>query len=330
MNSARVPYRIRLLAPSGRVPDPASVARAVERLQAAGHELSGLETLERQAQRFAGTDAERAADFGRLSDPSRPPPDIALAVRGGYGAMRLLHHIDFEALAAALARRPTALVGHSDFTAIQLALLAKSGAVSFAGPMLTANFGAVMPSAFTRDHFWGLLESSDYTIHFGAAGDDGASDLSGVSRSRRRQAIDVQGPLWGSNLSMLAALCGTEFMPEIDGGILFVEDVNEHPYRVERMLLQLCLAGVLPRQHALVLGAFTGKAVAGYDHGFDMDSVVERISEAAGIPVITGLPFGHIDDMVTLPIGARASLRSEGEGYVLRMSGYPQLRSVRV
>jgi muramoyltetrapeptide carboxypeptidase len=123
----------------------------------------------------------------------------------------------------------------------------------------------------------------------------------------------LTGTLWGGNLAMLASLAGTRWMPRIEGGLLFVEDIAEHPYRVERMLLQLLHAGVLDRQRALLLGEFTGWRPAPHDQGFDLATVADYISQRAGLPVIAGLPFGHVPRRAVLGVGRcyRLSLSEE-------------------
>jgi muramoyltetrapeptide carboxypeptidase len=303
-------YTIEIVAPSGYPPDMAAVERGVARLRAQGHRVSGEEVAQRRYLRFGGTDAQRAGDLNRLADPAHPLPDIVLALRGSYGAMRILDLLDYAGLAGRLAGVPIAICGHSDFTAIQLALFARAGLVTFGAPMLTANFGAEAVSAFTDTCFWTALESSEFTVRESVA---------------QRADIDVSGTLWGGNLAMIAALVGTPYMPHIDGGILFVEDVNEHPYRVERMLYQLHHAGVLARQRALVLGDFIGGKLAPIDNGYDFCAMVEHMRTVTGVPIVTGLRFGHGSDLVTLPFGARARLQADGDGFSLTVSGHPTL-----
>ncbi|QGZ61383.1 muramoyltetrapeptide carboxypeptidase [Paraburkholderia acidisoli] len=301
---------IELIAPSGYPQDPAVVHRALARLRAQGHRVSGVEATERRYQRFAGTDGQRAAEINRLADPSRDLPDIVLAVRGGYGATRILHGLDYEGLQSRLRDQPIAFVGHSDFTAIQLALLARSGLKTFGGPMLVSDFGAENLSSFTMHHFWDALSKPNFTLKVNAP---------------QTRAASVAGPLWGGNLAVLTSLIGTPYMPPVEGGILFVEDVNEQPFRVERMIYQLHLSGILARQQALVLGDFSGGKSYDYDNGYDLREMVEQIRSVIGIPVITGLPFGHIPDMVTLPMGAQAQLEATQHGFELNVSDYPHL-----
>ena len=137
------------------------------------------------------------------------------------------------------------------------------------------------------------------------------------------EPLQVSGTLWGGNLAMLASLAGTPWMPQIQGGILFLEDVNEHPYRVERSLLQLHQAGVLDAQKAVLLGDFSGYRLSDYDNGYDFESMLSFIRSQVTVPLLQGLQFGHVRDKLTLPVGAMASLRSDAEGFTLEVSGYP-------
>ncbi|WP_308600494.1 hypothetical protein [Massilia sp. Dwa41.01b] len=138
--------------------------------------------------------------------------------------------------------------------------------------------------------------------------------------------LDASGPIWGGNLAMLASLIGTPWFPRVDGGILFVEDISEHPYRVERMLLQLHQAGVLARQQAVILGDFSGYRLGHLDNGYDFDTMLAYLREVLPVPVLTGLRFGHVPRRVTIPFGAQARLRSNEEGFTLLLSDYPTLR----
>lgn len=180
-----------------------------------------------------------------------------LAVRGGYGASRLLADIDWQALVARQQHDPLLICGHSDFTAIQCGLLAHGNVITFSGPMLVANFGADELNAFTEHHFWLALRNETFTIEWQGEG----------------PTCRAEGTLWGGNLAMLISLIGTPWMPKIENGILVLEDINEHPFRVERMLLQLYHAGILPRQKAIILGSFSGSTPNDYDAGYNLESV---------------------------------------------------------
>lgn len=301
--------RVRLIAPSGYPHDRVAMARGVARLRESGCELEGLEVLERTELRYAGSDAERAADLNALAVLDTLP-DIALAIRGGYGATRLLEHLHYDALRERLAGASTVLVGHSDFTAIQMALHARSGLVSFGGPMLGPDFGAEVLSELTVPQFWRTVRAAQGSAEWPSSGE---------------HALDLEGPLWGGNLAMLCSLLGTPYFPHISGGILFVEDVGEPPFRIERLLYQLHLSGVLGRQRALILGHFTDCRHGAYDNGYGLAEGFAQIRRTVGVPVLDGLPFGHVPDKFTLPFGAPARLRVEGGRARLDFSGYPHI-----
>ncbi|EEF8822096.1 muramoyltetrapeptide carboxypeptidase [Salmonella enterica] len=298
-----------LIAPSGYCINQQAALRGVQRLTDAGHQVENDEVIRRRYQRFAGTDAERLADVNSLASLTSPDT-IVMPVRGGYGASRLLDRIDWQALASRQQRDPLLICGHSDFTAIQAGLLAQANAITFSGPMLAANFGAETLNTFTEQHFWLALRKAQFTVEWQGDGPQ----------------CDVQGTLWGGNLAMLISLIGTPWMPTIDKGILVLEDVNEHPFRVERMLLQLEYAGILNRQIAIVLGSFSGAAPNEYDAGYSLESVYAFLRSRLSVPLITGLDFGHEQRTVTLPIGANATLKNTRQGTQLTLSGHPTLQ----
>ncbi|ECG9744656.1 muramoyltetrapeptide carboxypeptidase [Salmonella enterica subsp. enterica serovar Muenster] len=298
-----------LIAPSGCCINQQAALRGVQRLTDAGHQVENDEVIRRRYQRFAGTDAERLADVNSLASLTSPDT-IVMPVRGGYGASRLLDRIDWQALASRQQRDPLLICGHSDFTAIQAGLLAQANVITFSGPMLAANFGAETLNTFTEQHFWLALRKAQFTVEWQGDGPQ----------------CDVQGTLWGGNLAMLISLIGTPWMPTIDKGILVLEDVNEHPFRVERMLLQLEYAGILNRQSAIVLGSFSGAAPNEYDAGYSLESVYAFLRSRLSVPLITGLDFGHEQRTVTLPIGANATLKNTRQGTQLTLSGHPTLQ----
>ncbi|EAA3094110.1 muramoyltetrapeptide carboxypeptidase [Salmonella enterica subsp. enterica serovar Kedougou] len=298
-----------LIAPSGYCINQQAALRGVQRLTDAGHQVENDEVIRRRFQRFAGTDAERLADVNSLASLTSPDT-IVMPVRGGYGASRLLDRIDWQALASRQQRDPLLICGHSDFTAVQAGLLAQANVITFSGPMLAANFGAETLNTFTEQHFWLALRKAQFTVEWQGDGPQ----------------CDVQGTLWGGNLAMLISLIGTPWMPTIDKGILVLEDVNEHPFRVERMLLQLEYAGILNRQSAIVLGSFSGAAPNEYDAGYSLESVYAFLRSRLSVPLITGLDFGHEQRTVTLPIGANATLKNTRQGTQLTLSGHPTLQ----
>ena len=297
------PIVVAIVAPGGYAPDPAGIARADALLLSQGCEVRHFDAADGRYLRFAGTDAARLA--GLHAAARDPEVDVVLPLRGGYGTSRLLQWIDFPLLAES----GKLFIGHSDVTVLNLGLLAH-GAGSFAGTSLSGDFASAEVSAFTMAQFWGCLRGPAHTVTFAAEGNP---------------MIDARGMLWGGNLAMIAHLAGTPWMPSVDGGILFLEDINEHPFRVERMLLQLLHAGVLERQAALVLGDFSGGRTSEYDNGYDFAAMLTFIRSRINVPILTGLPYGHIPDKTTLAIGSDASLVSTAQGVTLTMRGYPHL-----
>lgn len=299
-----------LIAPSGYCINQQAALRGLTRLRETGHQVNNASVIHRREQRFAGTEAERLADVNSLASLTTADT-IVMPVRGGYGASRLLENIDWQALTARQQRNPLLICGHSDFTAIQSGLLAQGNVITFSGPMLAANFGAEEMNAFTEYHFWLALRNAQYTVEWQGQG----------------PACQTEGTLWGGNLAMLISLIGTPWMPKIENGILVLEDINEHPFRVERMLLQLLDAGILNRQNAIVLGSFSGSTPNEYDAGYDLDAVYAFLRSRLSVPLITGLDFGHEQRTVTLPLGAHAVLKNTKETTQLTISGHPVLKS---
>jgi muramoyltetrapeptide carboxypeptidase len=294
-------YGIGLYAPAGFATEASAVARAVARLEAAGHQVLVDPTVTGRWQRFSAPDDERLAAVMRMAED--PRVELAVAVRGGYGWSRLLDRLDFARVAAANKR----WLGHSDFTAFQLAALTTAGMVTFAGPLAAYDFGAEKPSEFTLEHCWSLLDQTEHAAEFAVSGASG---------------LEIEGTLWGGNLSLVAHLAGTAYLPRVDEGILFLEDVGEHPYRIERMLYQLWHAGVLDRQRALLLGEFNGFELGPSDGAYDLAAMVEHCRSRFDLPILTGLPFGHRRDKLTLPVGGHCRLSVAGGVARLELSRY--------
>ena len=299
-------FHIAVVAPSGYAPDPAAFTRGLEHLRSLGHTVQDFSANGTREQRFAASDAERVAQLHAAA--LDPDVEMVIALRGGYGLSRLLPAIDFNLLTRSVLEGGKRWVGHSDFTVVQLAMLATAGAGSFAGPMICDDFSRADLSEFTHQHFWQCVTQDTYRIDVEAQGNPLAR---------------IEGTLWGGNLTMLCHLIGTPWMPTVQDGILFIEDVNEHPYRVERMLLQLAHAGVLHQQRAIVFGDFSGYKLTDYDNGYDFNQMLSYLRSRFDIPIMQGLPFGHMKDKLTLPIGARCALDSSGDGFTMTMHSYP-------
>ncbi len=301
----RYPCTIGVFAPSGAV-NPAKLAAGVRTLQSLGHTVKLAPEVEAQWRYFAGEDEVRLASFQRmLADPE---VDIMAMARGGYGWSRILHLVDWAAVLAS----GKLFMGFSDFTAFQLAALAKANLVTYAGPGVATDFdwtpaeeAVEADRAYANEHCWPALTGRPVETGW-------------IGHAYAYPGLSVTGPLWGSNLSIVSHLAGTPYMPQVEGGILFIEEIDEQPYAVERMFLQLFHAGILARQKALVLGAFTNcEPDNNARFPYTMEHVVESLRKWLPYPVLTGLPFGHVARKLTLPFGAPATLTVEAGHYSL-------------
>ena len=312
---------IYIYSPSGAVRDKAAFKRGVARLKKLGHEVEVDEAALSSFQRFAGDDATRLAAIHRAAASGA---DVALISRGGYGLTRILPGIAYKKVAKAI-EKGTLFVGISDFTAFQNAVLAKTGAVTWAGPSLCEGFGVSTPADPLAQ-----VPAPDDIME--ACFDDLVSGQGeGAGWRQHREAVPLaktsyripNATVWGGNLTVLTSLMGTPFFPDVKGGILFLEDVAEHPYRIERMLTQLLHAGVLARQKAIVLGQFTQFNLVSHDRGFKLQSVIDWLRTHLKTPVLTNLPYGHVDTKVILPVGARADLMVDGRDALLYWGHHP-------
>ena len=283
------PAGIYFISPSGVVADNGSIEVAQQRLGILGFETDVDEAALAVHERFAGTDEQRLAGVARALKQKHP---IVMATRGGYGLSRLLPLLDWKAIADS----GKVFVGNSDFTAFNLALLAQTGAASFAGPTAAFDFGGKKMDDLTAALFAETMRGELEILSFESPDSD---------------AVDARGVLWGGNLAMVASLVGTQYMPNVQGGILFLEDVGEHPYRVERMLTHLWHAGILAQQQAIVLGRFTEYRLGAHDNGYDMPAVIAWLRKTVQVPVVTGLPYGHVKIKATLPVGRKIGVATE-------------------
>jgi muramoyltetrapeptide carboxypeptidase len=296
-----------LYTPAGVLVKAAPLTLAAKRLKALGFEVRIDAAARARFQRFGGDDDTRLAALHRVASEA---PGIALATRGGYGLTRLLERIDWPLIERSI-ERGTRWVGHSDITTLQLGLLAQrrrgAGPITWAGPLACDDFGrsdaAGGVDEITRDCF---VEAMSGTL-----------EAVGFRTEKGFDGLEVRGTLWGGNLCMVGSLLGTPHWPRVKGGVLFLEDVNEHPYRVERSLLQLHQAGVLDAQKAVVLGAFSDWKKSPHDRGYGMKAMLQRLRCDTRTPILTGLPFGHVPTKVTMPVGARVTLLVDGRDVLI-------------
>jgi muramoyltetrapeptide carboxypeptidase len=292
-----------LFTPAGVLARATPLKRAARRLAALGFQVQVDESALARHQRFGGDDATRLAALHRVAMQA---PSVALATRGGYGLARLLDRIDWPLLAKSV-EQGTRWVGYSDMTALQLALLAHAGSPSWAGPLAVDDFGRA-------DEDGGLDEITPAVFCEAMSGE---LEAVGFRTEAGFDGLEARGRLWGGNLSVLVSLLGTTHWPRIRGGVLFLEDVNEHPYRIERGLLQLLQAGVIGAQKAVLLGAFTAWKPSPLDRGYTLKTAVAALRSRTPVPVLTGLPFGHVPTKLCLPVGRRVTLAVQGREVLL-------------
>jgi muramoyltetrapeptide carboxypeptidase len=310
---------------STAVRDKAAFKRGVKRLQTLGHEVEIDPSALASHTRFAGDDATRIAAVHRAAASGA---DIAMISRGGYGLTRILPAVNVKAIAKSI-EHGTQWVGYSDFGALQAALHVKTGASTWCGPDVAGDFGSglagtagahtppddIMEACFD-DLVQGIGEGAGWQMPKPKLKTKDAINSIATKAINTWTTPDIHvqnATLWGGNLCVLTALLGTPYFPQIDKGVVFFEDVGEHPYRIERNLTTWLMAGILQRQKAIVLGQFTAyKLVASYEKGYKLQTVIDWLRTQTKVPVLTGLPFGHVPTKVCLPFGKKISLNTEG------------------
>lgn len=292
--------RVALVAPAGPVLERDDITRAEELCRALGYVPTVGPHAACHAGYFAGTDEERLADLNAALGDSAV--DAVWCIRGGYGVTRILDRVDFDALA----RAPKAVIGFSDITALLSAITRLTGLVTFHGP--TAR--AAMPS-FSRWHFERVLASAGPPGRLGRLPQPPDVLVAQEHRVVTLRGGMAEGPLAGGNLTLLHCLIGTRYFPDLAGAILFLEDVGEELYRIDRMLAHLRMAGALDRLAGVMVGRFTDMKRTMSDGASGFDEVLAHYFQPLGVPVAYGFPIGHIDRQWTLPLGVRARLDAD-------------------
>ena len=250
---------------------------------------------------YAGTVAQRVDDLHTLW--ADPEVRALWSIRGGAGSAQLLPHLDY----AAMRREPKALLGFSDVTALQLALLRHAGLVSF--HTIAAH---IRPSAHTLQSLQAVLMAPRAgQVLERAPQHRQRGEAEAAYRARTVRGGLAEGPLVGGNLSVLSALVGTPWAPQTEGALLFLEDVGELPYRIDRMLTQLEQAGLSGRAAGIAGGIFRDCEHPPDQPGMPLSQPIDERFGAAGVPAVYGLSFGHVQDQVTLPLGVRARLDAD-------------------
>jgi muramoyltetrapeptide carboxypeptidase len=309
--------QVQLIAPSGASLDARSPQAGISWLIGQGVSVRNAECTQRVHQRFSGSDAERLSELNHLA--VLPASTTVMAMRGGYGLHRLLGSIEWQAIHKAV-KAGLQICGHSDFTAFHLGLLAKTGGISLAGPMLNYDFGRIVdnqvvaPDPFMWTHFQRTAQERSLSAQVNT--NQPLSSLGSKTKT-------ATGMLWGGNLTVLTSLIGTPYFPaeqQYQNGILFLEDVNEHPYRIERMLMQLLDTGILAKQSAILMGGFSAYRLYDNDRGYSLQAAFDAIRSRLpdSIPILTDLPFGHQPNKLTLPVGAIVEIEANDSGYSMQ------------
>ncbi|HEY3011425.1 MAG TPA: LD-carboxypeptidase [Gemmatimonadales bacterium] len=292
--------RIGLVAPAGPLLERDDLTRAQALCRALDYEPVLGTNAAKHYGYLAGADDERLADLnGALQDSAI---DAVWCIRGGYGSLRLLERVDYDAIA----RRPKALIGFSDITALLNAVTRLAGVVTFHGPVARAS----MP-AFSRVHFERVLACIEAPGRLGRIPQPADVLVPQENRIVTLRGGIAEGPLAGGNLTLLHCLIGTPYFPDLDGTILFLEDVGEELYRVDRMLAHLKMIGALRHLAGVLIGRFTDLERAVPDGALGFDEVLSTYFAPLDVPVAYGFPLGHIECQWTLPLGVRARLDAD-------------------
>ena len=273
------------------IPIKERLQKGIEYLQQKGFRVKTGANMGKEHAYFAGNDEQRVSDLHQLFADQEV--DLIICARGGWGGLRLLDKIDYELIK----NNPKPLVGYSDITTLQIAIWKNTQIPSFSGPMVAVEMGkGIVP--FTEKHFWDQInnEKTEYYINLTESG--GKTFVPGIG----------SGLLLGGCLSLVSHLLGTPYSPDFDGAILFIEDVGEKPYKIDRYFAHLKQAGVFNKINGLILGDFIDCEADPDEVSFSLQELIEQYFSDANYPVLTGFPYGHGDKKITMPVGVQASL----------------------
>jgi muramoyltetrapeptide carboxypeptidase len=321
---------IGIIAPASAPPDPKTVDRSVGALERLGFKVKLAPNVRKRHGFLAGSDRDRAGDLMRAFSDRRV--DAILCIRGGYGTARLLPLLDY----GVIQRNAKIFVGYSDITSLHCALLVKARLISFHGPMLNSDFVKADMPGFTLKSFLRVLSPAreperrsptrlEPTRTSKRAGSEiGAPILpapGGICQGYRRKTVKIlrrgtaRGALIGGNLSLLCTTLGTPWQPSFNKRILFFEDISEQPYRVDRLLTHLLNCGLLQQVAGIAIGinaeCSEPKAKGVKEYRQTIEDVIKERLLPLKIPIVTGLPFGHVPHNATMPVGAEAILDAE-------------------
>lgn len=293
--------QVGIVAPASSVPEFDQITMAKEIVASLGFEPVEGENLYARTNYLAGEDRGRAADVNAMfADDSI---DAIFCLRGGYGTTRMLPYLDYDVIRA----NPKIITGYSDITGLINAITVKTGLVTFHGPIALQNF-----TDYTLSEYQKVLVNPSASTVIGAAPpfESRAGLIDKTNRILTITGGKARGRLVGGNLTLLASVNGTPYEPDYDGAILFLEDVDEAPYRVDRMLTELWLSGHLQKVAGIALGKFTDTGGYGGNE-FSLEDVFRMRFEPLGVPTVRGLMIGHVEDQTTVPIGIEAELDAD-------------------
>lgn len=289
-----------LVAPAGPSSNDESVRYSVDLLRSLGFKVKEGKHVYDRDQYLAGADEDRASDVNAMF--ANDDVDAVFTLRGGYGTQRMLPYLDYDLIA----KNPKVVIGSSDITGILIAIYQKTGLVGFHGPAAGGNYSDYALSEFRKV----LMEPSKRTrIGEAPPFEQRAGRVEKTNRVTRFTGGKAEGRLIGGNLTLVSTLMGTPYEPDFRDRVVFLEDVNEAPYRIDRMLTQLWLAGKLQSAAGIAFGKFTKTEDDG--NTFSIEEIIRRRCVPLGIPVVSGLMIGHIADKTTVPIGIMARLDGE-------------------
>lgn len=301
-----------LITPSTYVSDPVRLDLAEKTVQHFGLKLKVGKNVRKREGYLGGSVQERTDDLHAMF--SDPEVKGIFCIRGGYGASQLLNQIDY----GLIRKNPKVFAGYSDITALHLAIQRHAGVVTFHSPVVLSQF-----TAWTQDHFRQALFET--TGGRKVQNPEEVNPLRPVHPTRTIRPGKAKGTLIGGNLTLISSLMGTPYEPDTRGKILFIEEVGEEPYRIDRMLTQLKLAGKIDQAAGLIIGECSGcvprEFKPGFESTFSFNEVLENLLSSLSVPVFSGLLIGHTDDQATIPLGVAAEMDADACSLTILQSG---------
>jgi muramoyltetrapeptide carboxypeptidase len=283
---------IGLVSPASTIADPTRIDKGVSYLERLGYRVIVGQHVLKVNGYLAGTDEERVDDMHRMF--RNPEVKAVWCIRGGYGTPRLLRSLDYRVIR----QNPKIFVGYSDITTLHMAIFRRTGLVTFHGPMVGVDMAGQM-DPYSEERLWQVLTS---TVR---AGRIPLAEPGPVTLAPGR----ATGRMLGGNLALLQSIIGTRYLPDLDRALLYIEDLGEEPYRVDRMLVHLLNAGIFSKVKGVMVGQFTDCAPKDPSKpSLTLERVFEEAAAYAGVPMLGRMSFGHDDLKMTIPVGIRGRM----------------------